>query len=61
MQQPSVGTFNEEAFRRLDAILDIASQLNLRLIACFGNYYPEYNGMRWWVDQVGHPLTAFKK
>ncbi|KDD72716.1 hypothetical protein H632_c2982p0, partial [Helicosporidium sp. ATCC 50920] len=49
--QPTLGSYNEEALRRLDLVLATAAKNGIRLILVFTNYEPDSGGMRWLVEQ----------
>lgn len=48
--QPSLGTFNEDALRRLDLVLAEARGAGLRVIMPLVNFEEEMGGMQWYVD-----------
>jgi mannan endo-1,4-beta-mannosidase len=60
--QPSLGTCNEAALRRMDLILAEARSAGLRVIMPLANFEPEMGGMDWFVEQVkgaGQPKELF--
>ncbi|KAK2078443.1 hypothetical protein QBZ16_003283 [Prototheca wickerhamii] len=44
--QPRLGVYNETVARRLDYVVNKASQLNMRVILTLTNWWPFYGGMR---------------
>ncbi len=44
--------YNESAWRRLDATLDAARAVGLKVILPLVNYEPEYCGIDWWAKQI---------
>eukprot|EP00884_Botryococcus_braunii_P020646 jgi/Botrbrau1/7265/Bobra.0318s0004.1 len=60
--QPKIGVWNEIALKQLDKVIATAGQNGIRLIIPFVNYWKEFGGMQWYVDEVlgaGKPLEAF--
>ena len=49
--QPSLGTYNETALRNLDYAVKKAADNGIKLSLPFVNYWPDYNGMQWYVNQ----------
>ncbi len=50
--QPSLGQYNETALRRLDYAVKKAKDNGIRVILPFVNYWDEYNGMQWYVNEA---------
>ncbi|WP_051624203.1 glycoside hydrolase 5 family protein [Clostridium akagii] len=50
--QTSIGVYNETALRQLDYAVYQAQKNGIKLILPFVNYWSDYNGMQWYVNQV---------
>lgn len=48
--QPDPGVYNEEAFKQLDYLIQLASQYDIRLIITLTNYWPDFGGMDQYVS-----------
>jgi mannan endo-1,4-beta-mannosidase len=50
--QTSIGVYNETALRQLDYAVYQAQKNGIKLILPLVNYWSDYNGMQWYVNQV---------
>jgi len=60
--QPSLGVYTESALRELDYAIQDAETHGEKVILTLNNYWTDFNGMQWYVDQVegmGHPESDF--
>lgn len=48
--QPKPGVYNEEAFERLDYVVQRAAEYGIRLIIPLTNYWPDFGGMDQYVE-----------
>jgi cellulase (glycosyl hydrolase family 5) len=51
--QPQLGVYNEDAFRKLDYIMDSARRHRTRVILTFTNYWGDYGGIGRYTEQLG--------
>jgi len=60
--QPTLGTWNETALQQLDYAVRDAEIHGEKVILTLNNYWSDFNGMQWYVDQVegtGHSVDDF--
>jgi hypothetical protein len=51
--QPQLGVYNEDAFKKLDYIVDSARRHGIRVILTFTNYWGDYGGIGRYTAQLG--------
>eukprot|EP00884_Botryococcus_braunii_P020648 jgi/Botrbrau1/7267/Bobra.0318s0005.2 len=59
IQEP-VGVFHELPLRRLDLVLAKANQYGVKVTMVLVNFWPEFGGMKWYVDQTIGPTAPIE-
>ena len=59
--QPQAGVLDEDVATRLDVLLSIARDENVRLVPVLGNYWADYGGVGVYLSWLGKPQTRLSE